>query len=302
MSILIISKHLVEMAVEPKMSANHERMINALQELAGDDPSFHVMTEVDSGQTIIWGMSEGHLDIKIDILRHQHMIDVNIGAPQVAYRETITRRAVVDYTHKKRTSDTSQFARVKLVVEPGEENSGLIFESAVGSDAVPKEYLPGVERGLQSVLKSGTLIGFPMVDMKVSLSDGACHEIDSSEIAFEVASRAAIREAIAKAGPVLLEPIMKVEVVSPEEYLQSVISDLNSRRGQIASTTLRSAEQVVDALVPLAHMFGYVGDLHSMSQGRADYTMAFDHYEVAVSSSNNAGPDDAPPASMAMRA
>ncbi len=302
MSILIISKHLVEMAVEPKMTANHERMMNALQELAGDDPSFHVVTDPHSGQIVIRGTSEVHLDIKIDTLRRQHMIDVNIGAPQVAYRETITRRAVVDYTHKKRTSDTSQFARVKLVVEPGEENSGLVFESAIGNDAVPKEYLPGVERGLQSVLTSGTLLGFPMVDMKISLGDGACHEIDSSEIAFEVASRAAVREAIAKAGPVLLEPIMKVEVVSPEEYLQSVISDLNCRRGQIASTTLRGAEQVVNALVPLAQMFGYLGDLNSVSQGHAVYTMAFDHYEVAGSASTNPGPDDNPPAAMAMRA
>lgn len=302
MSTLIISKHLVEMAVEPKMAADHERMMNTLQELAGDDPSFHVVTDLDSGQTIIWGMSEGHLDIKIDLLRRQHMVDVNIGAPQVTYRETITRRAEIDYTHKKRAGDTSQFARVKLVVEPGAENSGLIFETEASSDAVPDEYLPGVERGLQSVLTSGNIVGSPMVDMKVSLSDGAYHEIDSSEIAFEIASRAAVREAIAKAGPVLLEPVMKVEVVSPEEYLQSVIGDLNSRRGQIAGTTSRGDAQVVDALVPLAHMFGYVGDLNSMSQGRAVCTMVFDHYEIAGSTSNNPGPDDAPPAAMAMRA
>jgi len=302
MSILTISRHLVEMAVEPKMAADHERMMTALQELAGDDPSFHVETDLDSGQTIIWGMSEGHLDIKIDLLRRQHMVDVNIGAPQVTYRETITRRAEIDYTHKKRAGDTSQFARVKLIVEPGEENSGLVFETEAGSDAVPEEYLPGVERGLQSVLKSGHIVGFPMIDMKVSLSDGAYHESDSSEIAFEIASRAAVREAIAKAGPVLLEPIMKVEVVSPEEYLQSVIGDLNSRRGQVADTTSRGDAKVVYASVPLAQMFSYATDLHSMSKGRAVYTMAFDHYEIVASSSNNPGPDDAPPAAMAMRA
>lgn len=302
MSILIISKHLVEMAVEPKMAANHERMMNALQELAGDDPSFRVVTDFDSGQTIIWGTSEGHLDIKIDILRRRHMIDVNIGAPQITYRETITRRAEIDYIHEKRAGDTRQFARVKLVVEPGEENSGLVFETEVGSDAVPKEYLPGVERGLRSVMTRGNIVGFPMVDMKVTLSDGAYHEINSSEIAFEIASRAAIREAIAKAGPVLLEPIMKVEVMSPEEHLQSVISDLTSRRGQIAGTTSRGNTPVVSAMVPLANMFGYVNDLRSLSQDHATYTMVFDHYQAVDRSSNGPGPDDAAPTAMALRA
>lgn len=302
MSVLNLSKYLVEMAVEPKIAANQEKMMSAFRGLGAEDPSFHVVTDLDSGQTIIRGMSEGHLDIKIDILRRQYMIGVNIGAPQVAYRETITRRTEIDYTHEKRAGDTSQFARVKMIVVPGEENSGLVFESTAGSNAVPKEYLPGVERGLQSALTSDTIVGFPMIDMKVSLSDGAYHEIDSSEIAFEIASRAAVREAIAKAGPVLLEPIMKVEVVSPEEYLQSVIGDLNSRRGQIAGTTSRGNAQIVEALVPLAHMFGYVSDLHSMSQGRAAYTMAFDHYEVAGSSSNSPDPDDTSPAAMAMRA
>jgi len=302
MSMLIISKHLVEMAVEPKITANHEKMMDALQELASDDPSFHVVADPHGGQTIIRGMSEVHLDIKIDTLRRQHMIDVNIGAPQVAYREAITRRTEIDYTHEKQAGDTSQFARVKLIVEPGDENSGLVFETAVGSDAVPKEYLPGVERGLQSVLTSGTLVGFPMIDMKVSLSDGAYHEIDSSEIAFEIASRAAVREAIAKAGPVLLEPIIKLEVVSPEEYLQSIVSDLNSRGGQMSDTTSRGDAQAVNAMVPLAHMFGYGNDLNSMSRGCAVYAIAFDHYAVAGSSSNSPDPDDTEPAAMALRA
>lgn len=299
---LNLPKNPVEMAVESKMAANHEQMMNALQELAGDDPSFHAEIEPESGQTIVKGMSEAHLDIKIDILRRQYMIDVNIGAPQVIYRETITRRAVVDYTHKKQSGDTSQFARVKLVVEPGEENSGLVIETETGGSAVPVEFLPGVERGLQSVLTSGTIVGYGMIDMKVSLSDGAYHQSDSSEIAFEIASRAAAREAIAKAGPVLLEPIMKIEVVSPEEFLQSIINDLIARRGRVADTTSRGDAQVVNASVPLAQMFGYARNLHSMTQGRAVYTMAFDHYEIAGSSSNNPGPDDAPPAAMAMRA
>lgn len=302
MRVPILSNHLLEMAVEPKMAANHERMMNALRELAGDDPSFHAATDPESGQTIIKGMSEPHLDIKIDLLRRQHMIDVNIGAPQIAYRETITRLAEIDYIHNKQAGGTIQFARVKLIIEPGEENSGLVFVVEAGSDAVPKEYLPGVERGLQSVLTSGTIVGFPMVHMKVLLSDGACHESDSSEIAFEIASRTAIREAITKAGPVLLEPIMKVEVVSPAEYLQSVIGDLHSRRGQIADTTSRSDAQVVNALVPLAHMFGYVNDLHSMSEGRATYTMQFAHYREVNRSSNNPDPDDTWPAAMALRA
>jgi elongation factor G len=196
----------------------------------------------------------------------------------VAYRETITKSTEIDYTHKKQTGGTGQFARVKFIVEPGEENSGLVFESKIVGGAVPKEYLPGVEKGLNSVMTSGTIIGFPMVDVKVTLIDGAYHEVDSSAIAFEIAARAALREAIQKAGPVLLEPIMKVEVVTPEEYLGGIIGDLNSRRGQIAGTSTRGNAQVVNAMVPLANMFGYVNNLRSMSQGRAAYTMLFDHY------------------------
>jgi len=268
----------IEMAVEPKTKADQEKMGVALAKLSTEDPSFYVSTDEESGQTIIKGMGELHLDIKVDILRRQHKIDVNVGAPQVAYRETITKPTDIDYTHKKQTGGTGQFARVKFTVEPGEENSGLVFESKVVGGNVPKEYLPGVEKGLNSVMTSGNIIGFPMVDVKVTLNDGAYHEVDSSAIAFEIASRSALREAISKAGPVLLEPIMKVEVVSPEEYLGSVIGDLNSRRGQIAGTTARGNAQVVNAMVPLANMFGYVNNLRSMSQGRAAYTMSFDHY------------------------
>ncbi len=268
----------IEMAVEPKTKADQEKMGLALAKLSAEDPSFYVSTDEESGQTIIKGMGELHLDIKVDILRRQHKIDVNVGAPQVAYRETITKPTEIDYTHKKQTGGTGQFARVKFVVEPGEENSGMVFESKVVGGNVPKEYLPGVEKGLNSVMTSGNIIGFPMVDVKVTLMDGAYHEVDSSAIAFEIASRAALREAITKAGPVLLEPVMKVEVVSPEEYLGSVIGDLNSRRGQIAGTTSRGNAQVVNAMVPLANMFGYVNNLRSMSQGRAAYTMSFDHY------------------------
>jgi elongation factor G len=268
----------IEMAVEPKTKGDQEKMGLALAKLAAEDPSFYVSTDEESGQTIIKGMGELHLDIKVDILRRQHKIDVNVGAPQVAYRETITKSTEIDYTHKKQTGGTGQFARVKFIVEPGEENTGLVFESKIVGGAVPKEYLPGVEKGLNSVMTSGNIIGFPMVDVKVTLIDGAYHEVDSSAIAFEIAARAALREAIQKAGPVLLEPIMKVEVVTPEEYLGGIIGDLNSRRGQIAGTSTRGNAQVVNAMVPLANMFGYVNNLRSMSQGRAAYTMLFDHY------------------------
>ncbi len=268
----------IEMAVEPKTKADQEKMGVALAKLAAEDPSFYVSTDEESGQTIIKGMGELHLDIKVDILRRQHKIDVNVGAPQVAYRETITKSTEIDYTHKKQTGGTGQFARVKFIVEPGEENTGLVFESKVVGGSVPKEYLPGVEKGLNSVMTAGNIIGFPMVDVKVTLIDGAYHEVDSSAIAFEIAARAALREAITKAGPVLLEPIMKVECVSPEDYLGGIIGDLNSRRGQIAGTSSRGNAQVVNAMVPLANMFGYVNNLRSMSQGRAAYTMSFDHY------------------------
>ncbi|MFO1089845.1 MAG: elongation factor G [Hyphomicrobiales bacterium] len=268
----------IEMAVEPKTKGDQEKMAVALHKLATEDPSFYVSTDSESGQTIIKGMGELHLDIKVDILRRTHKVEVNVGAPQVAYRETITKKTEIDYTHKKQTGGTGQFARVKFVVEPNEKGKGFEFENEIVGGAVPKEYIPGVEKGLNSVMTSGTIIGFPVVDVKVALVDGAYHEVDSSTIAFEIASRAALREALQKAAPVLLEPIMKVEVVTPEEYLGGVIGDLNSRRGQIAGTDSRGNAQVVNAMVPLANMFGYVNNLRSMSQGRASYTMQFDHY------------------------
>jgi elongation factor G len=268
----------IEMAIEPKTKGDQEKMALALNKLATEDPSFYVSTDQESGQTIIKGMGELHLDIKVDILKRTHKVEVNVGAPQVAYRETITRRTEVDYTHKKQTGGTGQYARVKLVVEPNEKGKGFEFENEIVGGVVPKEFIPGVEKGLNSVMTSGTIIGFPVVDVKVALVDGAYHEVDSSTIAFEIAARTALREALQKSAPVLLEPIMKVEVVTPEEYLGSVIGDLNSRRGQIAGTDSRGNAQVVSAMVPLANMFGYVNNLRSMSQGRAAYTMQFDHY------------------------
>jgi elongation factor G len=268
----------IEMAIEPKTKGDQEKMALALNKLATEDPSFYVSTDQESGQTIIKGMGELHLDIKVDILKRTHKVEVNVGAPQVAYRETITRRTEIDYTHKKQTGGTGQYARVKLVVEPNEKGKGFEFDNRIVGGAVPKEYIPGVEKGLNSVMTAGTIIGFPVVDVKVSLVDGAYHEVDSSTIAFEIAARTALREALQKSAPVLLEPIMKVEVVTPEEYLGGVIGDLNSRRGHIAGTDSRGNAQVVSAMVPLANMFGYVNTLRSMSQGRAAYTMQFDHY------------------------
>ena len=273
----------IEMAIEPKTKADQEKMGVALQKLAAEDPSFRVMTDVESGQTIIKGMGELHLDIKVDILRRTHKVDVTVGAPQVAYRETITRSASVDYTHKKQTGGTGQFARVKFEVSPGEKGAGFQFESKIVGGTVPKEYIPGVEKGLNSVMNAGILAGFPIVDVSVALIDGAYHEVDSSAIAFEIASRMGLREALQKAGSVLLEPIMKVECTTPEEYLGGVIGDLNSRRGQIVGTGQRGNAQIVNAMVPLANMFGYVNTLRSMSQGRASYTMQFDHYEAVPS-------------------
>jgi elongation factor G len=270
----------IEMAVEAASKADQEKLGTALQKLAGEDPSFSVSTDQESGQTIIKGMGELHLDIKIDILRRApYNINVNVGAPQVAYRETIRSSTEIDYTHKKQTGGTGQFARVKFTIAPNETGTGFSFENKVIGGAVPKEYLPGVEKGLNSVLTSGPLAGFPVVDVKVALIDGAYHEVDSSAIAFEIASRSALREGLTKAGPALLEPIMKVEVVSPEDYVGSVIGDLNSRRGQIQGQDMRGNANVITAFVPLANMFGYVNTLRSMSQGRASYTMQFDHYE-----------------------
>lgn len=273
----------ITIAIEPKSKADQEKLGLALSKLANEDPSFRVSTDQESGQTILKGMGELHLDIKVDILKRTYKVDANIGAPQVAYRETLTKKAEIDYTHKKQTGGTGQFARVKLVIEPNETGKGFEFESKIVGGAVPKEYIPGVEKGLNSVISSGVLAGFPVVDVKVSLIDGAFHEVDSSALAFEIASRAALREGLQKGGSVLLEPVMKVEVVTPEDYTGSVIGDLNSRRGQIQGQDMRGNAVVINAMVPLANMFGYVNQLRSFSQGRANYTMQFDHYEQVPS-------------------
>ncbi len=269
----------IEMKVEPKTKVDQEKMAVALYKLAAEDPSFRVSTDSESGETIIKGMGELHLDIKVDILKRTHKVEVTVGAPQVAYREAITRKITKDYTHKKQTGGTGQYARVILEIEPAEKGAGNSFEARIVGGSVPKEYIPGVEKGLNSVLNSGPVIGFPVVDLKVALVDGAYHDVDSSAIAFEIATRAAMREAFETAGAVLLEPIMKVEVTAPDEYLGGVIGDLNSRRGQIMGTSTRGNAQIVNAMVPLANMFGYINNLRSMSQGRASYTMQFDHYE-----------------------
>ena len=271
----------IEIAIEPKSKADQEKLGIALAKLAAEDPSFRVSTDHESGQTILKGMGELHLDIKVDILKRTYKVDANIGAPQVAFREKITKPAEVDYTHKKQTGGTGQFARVKFVVEPTEPGAGFQFESKIVGGAVPKEYIPGVEKGLQSVLTSGVVAGFPVVDVKVPLIDGAYHDVDSSALAFEIASRAAFRDALQKGKSVLLEPIMKVEVVTPEDYTGSVIGDLNSRRGQIQGQDMRGNANVINAMVPLMNMFGYVNNLRSMSQGRATFTMQFDHYAEA---------------------
>ena len=273
----------IEMAIEPKSKADQEKLGVALAKLVAEDPSFRVSTDYESGQTILKGMGELHLDIKVDILRRTYKVDANVGAPQVAYRETLSKRYEIDYTHKKQTGGTGQFARVKFNVYPNEAGKGFEFESKIVGGAVPKEYIPGVEKGLDSVMNSGPLAGFPVVDVKVELIDGAYHDVDSSALAFEIASRAAFREALQKGGPVLLEPIMKVEVVTPEDYTGSVIGDLTGRRGQIQGQDMRGNAVVINAMVPLANMFQYVNTLRSMSQGRASYTMQFDHYEQVPS-------------------
>jgi elongation factor G len=269
---------LVEVAIEPKSKADREKLDIALAKLAAEDPSFRVSTDEESGQTILKGMGELHLDIKVDILRRTYKIDANIGAPQVAFREQITKRAEVKYTHKKQTGRTGQFAEVSIVVEPNEPGKGYEFESKIGGDAVPKEFIPGVEKGIGGVLSCGVVAGFPVVDVRVQLVDAKYHEVDSSARAFEIASRAAFREALQKGKSVLLEPIMKVEVVTPEGYIGSVIGDLNLRRGQIQGQDMRGNANVINAMVPLMNMFGYVNNLRSMSQGRATFTMQFDHY------------------------
>jgi len=259
----------IEIAIEPKSKADQEKLGVALQKLASEDPSFSVSTDLESGQTILKGMGELHLDIKVDILRRTYKVEANVGAPQVAYRESLGKKVEIDYTHKKQTGGTGQFARVKIIFEPGEPGSGYQFESAIVGGAVPKEYIPGVTKGIESSKDNGLLAGFPLIDFKATLIDGAYHDVDSSVLAFEIAARAAFRELREKGAPKLLEPIMKVEVLTPDEYLGDVIGDLNSRRGQIQGTDQRGNAQVVSAYVPLANMFGYVNNLRGMSQGRA---------------------------------
>ena len=269
----------IEIAVEPKTKADQEKMGMGLQRLAAEDPSFRVETDQESGQTIMKGMGELHLDILIDRLKREFKVEANIGAPQVAYRETIGHEAEIDYTHKKQSGGSGQFARIKMVITPTEPGEGYSFESKIVGGSVPKEYIPGVEKGIKSVMDSGPLAGFPVIDFKVALIDGAYHDVDSSVLAFEIAARAGMREGLRKAGAKMLEPIMKVEVVTPDEYTGGIIGDLTSRRGQISGQEARGNAVVVNAFVPLANMFGYINTLRSMSTGRANFTMQFAHYE-----------------------
>ncbi len=270
----------IEIAVEPKTKNDQEKMAAGLARLAAEDPSFRVETDRESGQTIMKGMGELHLDILVDRLRREFKVEANIGAPQVAYRETISRKAEIDYTHKKQTGGSGQFARIKLVIEPTAPGEGFSFESKVVGGTVPKEYVPGVEKGIKSVMDSGPLAGFPVIDFKVALVDGAYHDVDSSVLAFEIAARAAMRDGLKKAGAKLLEPIMKVEVVTPDDYTGGIIGDLTSRRGQIEGQDTRGNANAITAMVPLANMFGYINTLRSMSSGRANFSMQFDHYEA----------------------
>ena len=269
----------IEVAVEPKTKADQEKMGTALARLAAEDPSFRVTSDHESGQTIIKGMGELHLEILVDRMRREFKVDANVGAPQVAYRETITQSAEIDYTHKKQTGGSGQFARLKLVLEPLPVGSGFEFENKVVGGSVPREYIPGVEKGLETSKETGVVAGFPLIDFKATLVDGASHDVDSSVMAFEIAARAAFREGIPKCAPRLLEPIMRVEVVTPEDYMGDIIGDLNSRRGNVSGMDQRGNARVINAMVPLANMFGYVNTLRSMSQGRSQYTMHFDHYD-----------------------
>jgi elongation factor G len=268
----------IEVAVEPKTEADHDLLTRALAYLAAEDPSFRVAADAETGQTVIRGMGELHLEIIVDRLRRQFRVDANVGKPQVAYRETISKTAEVDYTHNRQAGGVGQFARVRIALEPAAAGSGVAFDNKSAAGSVPKEYVPGVEKGVLSAMENGVVAGFPVVDVRATLTDGAANDVDSSVLAFEIASRAACREGLAKAGPKLLEPVMRVEVVTPDEYLGGIIGDLNGRRGQVTAMETRGQARVVTAIVPLATMFGYVNTLRSMSQGRAQYTMVFDHY------------------------
>ncbi|MBL0915266.1 MAG: elongation factor G, partial [Sphingopyxis sp.] len=269
----------IELSVEPKTKADQEKMGIALNRLAAEDPSFRVSTDHESGQTIIKGMGELHLDILVDRMKREFKVEANVGAPQVAYRESLARAVDVDYTHKKQSGGSGQFGRVKVSVAPGERGSGITFIDEIKGGNIPREYIPSVEKGMRESAENGHMIGFPIIDFEIRLTDGAYHDVDSSALAFEIAGRAAMREVAAKAGIKLLEPVMKVEVVTPEEFMGDVIGDLNSRRGQIQGTDSRGNAQVVEAIVPLANMFGYVNQLRSFTQGRAQYSMQFSHYE-----------------------
>jgi elongation factor G len=269
----------IEVAVEPRTKADQEKMSIALSRLAQEDPSFRVASDPESGQTVIKGMGELHLEIIVDRMKREFKVDANVGAPQVAYRETVTRAIEHDYTHKKQTGGHGQYAKIKVRFEPLPPGSGLVFENDVKGGAVPREFVPAVEKGIVSAAESGILAGFPVIDFKAALIDGDSHDVDSSTMAFEIAARACFREAMVRAGPKLLEPVMRVEVVTPEDYLGDIIGDLNSRRGQVTGMDTRGNARVINAQVPLANMFGYVNNLRSMSQGRAQFTMHFDHYE-----------------------
>jgi len=273
----------IEVAVEPKTKVDHEKMGIALGRLAQEDPSFRVTNDEESGQTIIKGMGELHLEILVDRMKREFKVEANVGAPQVAYRETISKSTDVDYSHKKQSGGAGQFARVKISFDPGEPGSGYEFINKIKGGNIPTDYIPGVQKGLIAQQQSGVIAGFPCIDFKATLNDGAYHDVDSSVLAFEIAARAAFREGIAKANPVLLEPIMKVEVLTPEKYMGDVIGDLNSRRGQVQEMNTRGNANVVNAMVPLANMFGYVNNLRSLTQGRANYSMQFDHYEQVPS-------------------
>ena len=280
---------LVEIAIEPKSKADQEKLGVALAKLAAEDPSFHVSTDQESGQTILKGMDEAHLDIKVDILKRTYKVDANIGAPQVAYREKLKKRVEVSYTHKRLVGPKGQFAKVTIVFEPAEAGAGCSFESKIVGGAVPNEYIPGVERGISSVMGSGVTAGFPLIDVKATLVDAAYHDVDSSPHAFETASRAAFREALRKGGSVLLEPIMKVQIVTPKEHTGFAMGDLRARRGHIQGHEMCDGAVVINATAPLANMFGYVNTLRTGTRGRASFTMQFDHYAPVPS------PDDDKP-------
>ena len=271
----------IEVAVEPKTKSDQDKMGTALARLAAEDPSFQVTVDPESGQTVIKGMGELHLEVLVDRMKREFQVAANVGAPQVAYRETISREAEVDYIHRKQTGGAGQFARVKIRFQPLAAGSGLAIENAVRGGSVPKEFIPAVEKGLRNAAEAGILSGYPVTDLKATLYDGDSHDVDSSALAFEIAARSAFREGLQKAAPRLLEPIMRVEVVTPEEYMGEIVGDLNSRRGHISGMDQRGNARVITAAVPLATMFGYVSALRSASQGRAQFTMHFDHYAVA---------------------